>query len=133
MRIAVIIVALLLNIAAVAQDKMPVIQQAMRDEMERNMKELKADGFDKPFFINYTLLDETSWQMNATLGALVSSLESKNRAALSIRLLVGDYEFNDESLDNNLYSQPQANEMNLPLDDDYLGIRRSLWISTDNV
>lgn len=127
------IVALCISVAAIAQQKLSVVQQAMVDEMDRNMKELKADGFDKPFFIHYALLDEKSYQMNATLGALINSFESKNRAALSIRLLVGDYEFNDESLDNNLFSQPQANEMSLPLDDDYLGIRRSLWISTDNV
>lgn len=105
----------------------------MRDELERNMKELKADAFDRPFFINYTLLDEHSVQISATLGALMNSIETDNRAALSIRLLVGDYEFNDESLDNNLFSPPQANEIGLPLGDDYLGVRRSLWISTDNV
>lgn len=133
MKATLTIVVFLLSGVAIAQDKLSVVQQAMRDEMERSLKDLKADGFDKPFFINYTLLDETSCRMSATLGALINSIESTNRAALSIRLLVGDYEFNDESLDNNLFSQPQANEVNLPLDDDYLGIRRSLWISTDNV
>lgn len=127
------IAIVLLGLSAFAQEKQNVVQQAMRDELERNMKELKLDGFDKPFFINYSILDETSYQMTASLGALVNSIEVKNRAALSIRLLVGDYEFNDESLDNNLFSQPQANSLELPLDDDYLGIRRSLWISTDNV
>lgn len=127
------IAIVLLSLSAFAQEKKNVVQQAMRDELERNMKELKLEGFDRPFFINYSILDETSYQMTASLGALVNSIEVKNRAALSIRLLVGDYEFNDESLDNNLFSQPQANSLELPLDDDYLGIRRSLWISTDNV
>jgi len=122
----------LLSINAWAQE-LNTVQKAMRDELERSMKDLKSDGFEKPFFINYTLLDETSVQMTATLGALMSSVETQGRAALSIRLLVGDYEFNDESLDNNLFSPPQANEINLPLDDDYMGIRRSLWVSTDNV
>jgi predicted Zn-dependent protease len=122
----------LLCINAGAQE-LNTVQKAMRDELDRSMKDLKSEGFEKPFFINYTLLDETSVQMTATLGALMSSLETKGRAALSIRLLVGDYEFNDESLDNNLFSPPQANEINLPLDDDYMGIRRSLWVSTDNV
>lgn len=123
----------LTSIGTLAQEKITVVQQAMRDELERNMKELKSENFDKPFFINYTLLDEHSVQISATLGALMNSVETDNRAALSIRLLVGDYEFNDESLDNNLFSPPQANEISLPLGDDYLGIRRSLWISTDNV
>ena len=133
MRKTIAFVVLLFSCSAFAQDKLSVIQQAMRDELERNMKELKSDGFEKPFFINYSLLDATTFQATATLGALMQSTESKARTALSIRLLVGDYDFNDESLDNNLFSQPRANEIELPIDDDYLGIRRSLWISTDNV
>jgi predicted Zn-dependent protease len=46
---------------------------------------------------------------------------------------VGDYEFNDESLDDNHTSGPSAMEVALPVDDDYWGIRRSFWASTDNV
>lgn len=131
--ILLLVVLFSITLRSFAQEKITVIQQAMRDEIERSMKELKSENFDKPFFINYTLLDEHSVQISATLGALMNSVETDNRAALSIRLLVGDYDFNDESLDNNLFSPPQANEISLPLDDDYLGIRRSLWISTDNV
>jgi hypothetical protein len=48
-------------------------------------------------------------------------------------VLVGNYEFNDESLDNNLFSEGAANEIQLPLDDDYFGIRRALWTTTDVV
>ncbi len=116
-----------------AQQKMPVVQQAMRDELERSMKELKADGFEKPFFINYAIIDETVTTVSASFGALTRSAESKRRTAESIRLLVGDYEFNDESLNSEMANQQQDNELALPIDDDYLGIRRSLWISTDNV
>lgn len=124
---------LLLFVQGLAQDKLHTVQKAMRDEMERNLKDLRTDGFDKPFFINYTIEDQTFYHIRATLGALTQSQESKGRDAISIRMLVGDYDFNDESLDNNLYSPPQANAISLPIDDDYLGIRRSLWVSTDNV
>jgi len=133
MKLSITTVLVILSLSVFGQEKLNIVQRAMRDEMERNMKELKADGFEKPFFINYSLIDITGYQMTASLGALVHSVEMKNRATTSVRLLVGDYEFNDESLDNNLFSQPQANDIDLPLDDDYLGIRRSLWITTDNV
>lgn len=133
MRSTITILMIVSSFCAFAQEKLSIVQQAMRDEMERNLKELKSEGFEKPFFINYTLLDETSVTITATLGALTNSVETKNRAALSTRMLVGDYDFNDESLDNNLFSPPQANSIDLPLDDDYLGIRRSLWVSTDNI
>ncbi len=56
-----------------AQQKMPVVQQAMRDELERSMKELKADGFEKPFFINYAIIDETVTTVSASFGALTRS------------------------------------------------------------
>lgn len=110
-----------------------VLQKAMLDELERNMKELRLEGHDAPFFINYSLTDQASTRIFASLGALIASTETKQREKGSIRVLVGDYEFNDESLDNNLFSSPQANEIGLPLDDDYLGVRRSFWISTDHV
>lgn len=116
-----------------AQRKTDVVQQAMHDELERNMKELKADGFDKPFFINYTIFDETSIDIHGVRGALVGSTELRFRDAQSTRILVGDYEFNDESLEDNMYSRTMGNEMSMPIDDDYLGIRRALWISTDNL
>jgi hypothetical protein len=133
MKAPVTILLLFIFSFAAAQEKLSIVQQAMRDELERNMKELKTDGFEKPFFINYALQDQTATSISASLGALTRSSETKTRTAQSIRLLVGDYEFNDESLDSEMADQQQPNEINLPLDDDYMGIRRSLWISTDNV
>ena len=109
------------------------IQQAMVDELKRNMDELKSEGFEKPFFINYAIQDHTVTNINASFGALGRSAETKGRTASSIRLLVGDYEFNDETFNSEGSNQQQDNEISLPIDDDYLGLRRSLWISTDNV
>ena len=133
MRNIIFIGALFFSFAAIAQQKLNVVQQAMHDELERNMKELKAEGFDKPFFINYTIFDETATEIHAVLGGLVSSAESKFRDGQSTRILVGSYDFNDESLEDNMYTRPMGNEMSMPIDDDYVGIRRALWISTDNL
>jgi len=114
-----------------AQDSNPIIL-AMRDEMKRSMTEIKYEGHDKPFYISYGITDIKNFSVYATLGALVQSGEFKNRGK-SVRVLVGDYEFNDESLDNNLFSEPTANEIQLPIEDDYFGIRRALWTTTDVV
>lgn len=115
-----------------AQDSGTVILKAMTDEMKRSMTEIKYDGHDKPFFISYGINDIRNFSVYATLGAIVQSGEFKTRDK-SVRVLVGDYEFNDESLDNNLFSEPAANEIQLPLEDDYFGIRRALWTTTDAV
>lgn len=109
-----------------------VIKQAMRDELNRSMKELSYQGYEKPFFISYTLNDYKVFSAMATLGALTRTSDLPGRQT-SVRVLVGGYDFNDESLDNNLYSSPSGNELPVPLTDDYFGIRRAFWGSTDEV
>ena len=110
-----------------------VILQAMQDELDRNMKELRLPDHEKPFFIMYNVQDQTSYDITATLGSIVQSSERPARFKSNTRILVGDYSFNDESLDDNLTSAPSALEISLPIDADYLGIRRALWSSTDKV
>jgi hypothetical protein len=110
-----------------------VILKAMQDELSRNMSELKLPPYDKPFFIMYSIQDQKSYTITSTLGSIVSSSEKAFRFKSNTRVLVGDYAFNDESLEDNLTSGPTALEIRLPLDDDYMGIRRSLWSSTDKV
>ena len=116
----------------IAQNEDNVILIAMKDELKRSMDEIKYDNHDRPFFISYGVTDSKNFSVYATLGAVVQSSEYRNRDK-SVRVLVGNYEFNDESLDNNLFSEATANEIQLPLDDDYFGIRRALWTTTDVV
>lgn len=118
--------------SARAQSNDPVILRAMQDELKRSMTELKYEGHDAPFFISYGIADVTNYNAYAILGALVQSGEYKNRDK-SVRILVGNYEFNDESLNNNSYSEPGSSEIALPMDDDYDGIRRALWATTDAI
>ncbi len=115
-----------------AQQENNVILKAMKDELKRSMDEIKYDNHDRPFFISYGITDSRNFSVYATLGAVVQSSEFRNRDK-SVRVLVGNYEFNDESLDNDLFSEGTANEIQLPLDDDYFGIRRALWTTTDVV
>jgi len=118
--------------ALIAQSE-EVILKAMKDELQRNAKELSLPGYEKPFFIMYGLVDQKTMVVSGTLGSIINSNEDENRYKSTTRILVGNYEFNDESLEDNLFSQPNAMEIGLPLDDDYWGIRRSFWATTDNV
>lgn len=126
------ILALTITTSARAQNSEPVVLQAMQDELKRSMTELKYEGHEAPFFISYGIADVTNYSAYAVLGALVQSGEYKNRDK-SVRILVGNYEFNDESLNNNSYSDPASADVALPTDDDYNGIRRALWATTDAV
>jgi hypothetical protein len=109
-----------------------VILRAMQDELKRNINELHEKDFEKPFFIGYTIDDNQVYSAKASLGAIMDS-DNERRRSKNVRVLVGDYDFNDESLDNNTYSPRTESEIELPLDDDYFGIRRALWSTTDYV
>jgi hypothetical protein len=109
-----------------------VILKAMHDELDRSMNELTLPNHDKPFFIQYGVRTQETRTVVASMGALYRSAGAKSRDK-SVRVLVGDYEFNDESLDDDITSEPEANEIELPLEDDYYGIRRAFWATTDNV
>ncbi len=130
--LSISISCLLLTSVCSAQENMPVILKAMYDEQQRSMKELRLEGHDAPFYISYDITDLKTYFFSATSGAL---LQSGSRAVRSknMRILVGGYEFNDESLDNDIFTNPQPNEIAMPLEDDYDGIRRSLWVTTDAI
>lgn len=130
----IFLLAIILPATSTAQQQSDdIILKAMQDELDRNMKELRLPNYDKPFFIMYSIQDQKTYQITATLGSIAQSSEKPARFKSNTRVLVGDYEFNDESLEDNLPSVPTALEISLPIDDDYLGIRRSLWSSTDKV
>lgn len=109
-----------------------VVLRAMKDELARSTNELKYENHEKPFYISYLIDDASVFSVYSSLGGLFGSRDFKTRDK-NVRILVGDYEFNDESLDNNQFSDPSANEIEMPLEDDYYGIRRALWTTTDNV
>lgn len=93
---------------------------------------MRLDGHQPPFYISYDVNDIKTYYFSATSGALLQSGMRPARTK-STRILVGGYEFNDESLDNDIFTNPKPNEIPMPLDDDYMGIRRSLWITTDAI
>lgn len=109
-----------------------VIMKAMKDELDRSMKELSMEGFEKPFYIAYTLDDRRYYTIMAQMGSLVRSTETPSRSS-NVRLLVGDYSMNDETFDGNSGGGSQGNDVPMPVDNDYHGIRRSFWAMTDNV
>lgn len=123
---------LLLGTTVYAQSTKDVMLRAMKDEQARSMKELKLEGHEAPFYISYDINDLDRFFATATQGALVNSTGNKVRAK-NMRLLVGNYEFNDESIDNDIFTAPQPNEIAMPLENDYDGIRRALWVTTDAI
>jgi hypothetical protein len=110
-----------------------IILSAMKHELNRNMRNLVKDGYDKPFFISYTIADIRTAYANGTLGALTNSGENHYKD-WNARVMVGDYELNDENfVSNDVQSSVNRITHQMPIDNDYLGIRLALWSVTDNI
>lgn len=122
-----------------AQEESEVVLKAMEDELNRSMQELSMKDHDRPFFISYRVFDTKNLNVNASLGAINNADLSPRRMG-SVRLIVGDYDFNDESFDSQGMALNVSNSANfgfirggMPVGADYYGIRRNLWKSTDNM
>ncbi len=108
-----------------------VVMKAMRDELNRSMKQLQLEQLEKPYFISYHVQDRNSLEASATFGALLTGSLSRARF-LMVQVRVGDYQ-RDNS--NFLTDPPRGNGLTetvlLPLDDDYQELRRQIWLATD--
>jgi predicted Zn-dependent protease len=112
----------------------PVLR-AMRDELQRSVKELQFKDLDKPYFIQYTILDEDEFTASATFGAVTESARNRDRA-VQVQVRVGSYDF-----DNSEFvagggpfggGQPANGILtSAVIDNDYDAIRHALWLATD--
>jgi predicted Zn-dependent protease len=120
--------------AQITESTISTVDRAMSDELARSRSELRLRGLIDPFFIAYTVADQQKLEISGSNGSLTRSDDSHTRQE-TVRLLVNNYQFNDENFSDNtgFFSFSSAPDNTLPLDDDYLGIRRVLWLSTDDL
>jgi len=108
--------------AQVADD---AVQRAMDDELQRSMQSLQLPGEAKPYFIAYQVEDIHVLDVQASLGAVGFSGERGWRYA-RVDVRVGD-----AKLDSSRMAGRQPIFVELPVEDDYDGVRRALWLATD--
>ena len=105
--------------------------RAMRDEMARTRSRLQIAGLDKPYYIEYRLLDLDIRTVTASFGALLTSSVARNRF-MTVGARVGDYHFDssnfvsEEGFRGFLGSAGQVG-----IDRDYNSLRQDLWLATD--
>jgi TldD protein len=105
--------------------------RAMHDEMERARTRLVLPGVDKPFYLEYRLLDLDVKTVTASFGAIVSSSTARSRF-MSVDVRVGDYHLDssnfisDDGFQGFLGSTGQVG-----IDRDYNSLRQDLWLATD--
>ncbi len=132
----ILLISLLFSINGqqdIASDSAGILIEAMRDELQRNMSSLEYKDYKKPFFISYSIEDVRTLFINATLGTIITSNITNNRD-WGIRVMIGDYQLTDENFEEAANSGSDYNQyLDIPLDNDYYGIRRFLWEATDRV
>ena len=126
-----LLLSALLTFGIFAQDDDDPVIRAMKDEMQRSMNELQMDDSPKPYFIAYTIFDNSFADEQYTLGTAMRNVSQRNRY-VRVELRVGSYE-----LDNTNYrprgNRPTVITQYVPVSDDYEEVRRSLWRATDTV
>jgi TldD protein len=136
---AAIAAALLISIAAVpiwAQAPVPASEKdltlhAMHDEMERARQRLVLPGADKPFFIEYRLLDVDIRSISASFGALLSDSVAKSRF-MSVDVRVGNYHLDSSNfLSEDGFQGFLGSTGQVGIDRDYKSLRQDLWLATD--
>ncbi len=115
--------------ALFAQDS--VFTRAMRDELSRALS-LQVTSLEKPYFIGFAINDGANFAGSASLGGLVNARSEPYRAA-EIAVRVGDYKFdNTNYVGAGFQFAGRGDAGRIPLDNDYLLLRRHLWLATDS-
>ena len=125
--IASILVLLCVGVPGARDAGDDLILEAMKDEMDRSMAGLRLPDQPAPYYIAYTIHDTTRTSLTAALGALMADTTGRSRL-LHVEVRVGDYDF-----DSSHFATPgrPPGIVIVTLDDDYLSLRRRIWMATD--
>lgn len=107
--------------AAAAGD--PILT-ALLTELERSKAQLKMDGVQAPYYIEYRVHEVEAYNAEAAFGALREERRSRGRV-LRVVVRVGDYK------QDSFIGQGAGETEYLPIDDDPLALRRQIWLATD--
>jgi TldD protein len=109
------------------------VMRAMTDELKRSVSELQFKDLEKPYFIQYIVLDQERYRASATFGALTASDTNRDRY-IQAQVRVGDYDFDNSEFVTGpgFQGAPPAGVTNQTvIDNDYDSIRHGLWLATD--
>jgi TldD protein len=107
--------------------------RAMNDELSRSILQLQLSNLEKPYFIQYIVLDEDEFAARATFGSITQASPSKQRLIYA-QVRVGNYDFDNTEFQAGGPGGGVGGGGGLyqgPIDDDYDALRHTLWLATD--
>src|SRR5688572_9580670 len=102
----------------------------MSDELERSISGLQLSDMDKPYFIQYTVVDEDEYTAEATFGALTVSRLTRQRV-VQAQIRIGGYEFDNSEFVTGQGPAQMGGVTRTVIDNDYDALRHALWLATD--
>jgi len=130
--IAILISIALCGPAAGADDvtvqelKADVLLRAMVDELQRGKVGLELEDLEKPYFIEYAMLDAAQAGVTAQLGAITGAGDVRSRYLRS-DVRVGSYKLDNTNFGRGSFGGAGA----IPIEGDYNAIRQAIWWATD--
>jgi TldD protein len=113
----------------VAAASAPSLLDILSDELQRNFTILKQNADPPPYYMDYTVTDEESQSLSATLGTIESHGKEHLRY-LDITLRVGTPQLDNYHSVNGARGRFTHGEV-VPIDDVPDALRRKLWLDTD--
>jgi TldD protein len=104
---------------------------ALHDELQRSSDRLVLPGQEKPYYIQYRLLDLDERTIIAEFGGIVASSTTRNRF-MSVDVRVGDYKLDSSNfLSDEGFRGFLGSTGTVGIDRDYDSLRQDLWLATD--
>ncbi|MHB8675896.1 MAG: metallopeptidase TldD-related protein [Candidatus Acidiferrales bacterium] len=129
--IAPLALTLFSALPACAQSDNDHTLEAMQDEMTRNVARLQLDGQQKPYYIQYRILDIDIRSISASSGALISSTHNRSRF-MAVGVRVGDHQLDSSNfITQNGFQGFLGSTGQVGIDRDYHSLRQDLWLATD--
>lgn len=123
-------VAFVLALAVTGSADEDLVVNALSDEIERNMENLRLEDEARPYFIRYLVNLENNCQIKAEYGSIVKC-DQTDANQMFIDLRVGDYDFDNSNFVHTIW-QTGMETINLPVELDYDALRHAAWLGTDN-
>ncbi len=116
---------------AAAQNDNDHTLEAMQDEMNRSVARLQLPGQQKPFYIEYRILDLDIRSVSASFGDLISSTHTRIRQ-MSVGVRVGNYQLDSSNfISQDGFQGFLGSTGQVGVDRDYNSLRQDLWLATD--
>jgi TldD protein len=129
--IATAAISLFFGRPAAAQSDNDHTLDAMQDEMNRSVSRLQVPGQQKPFYIEYRILDLDVRSITASFGTLTSSTHTRFRQ-MDVNVRVGDYQLDSSNfVSENGFQGFLGSTGQVGIDRDYHSLRQDLWLATD--